>query len=128
MFLQKSNNVCFQKLLALPEMREGSYPFAFFWLGSGLPCQKLQTAQPHGAFESEPLHNKLFSFVKSINSCTRWARKVDLERYRKRRHLKPLLLLPLSEGAQAEDRYDDEADASDDARGRRPDEGIRHSD
>ena len=37
-------------------------------------------------------------------------------------------LLPLPEGAQAKDRYDDEADASDDARGRRPDEGIRHSD
>ena len=38
------------------------------------------------------------------------------------------LSLPLPKGAQAEDRYDDEADASDDARGRRPDEGIRHSD
>ena len=37
------------------------------------------------------------------------------------------LSLPLPKGAQAEDRCDDEANASDDARGRRADEGIRRS-
>ena len=37
------------------------------------------------------------------------------------------LSLPLPKGAQAEDRYDDKADASDDARGRRTNEGIRRS-